>query len=418
MRQRVRLSLALQDRKRRIPIEVGERVFEPGAEREVRAEFTIKNPRLWQPRKGELYGLSAVAEAVPPEKRADREEFQPARSVYRANFGVRQIRKLGDGQVLFNGRKMRAQGASIHEDDPVVGSAWRATHRRRALAELRRLGATVTRAHYPLHPAMLEMLDRAGILVWNQAPVYQLSNTILTRPGVRAAALDANRATIEANVNHPSIFAWSIANELARGPLGAGRWSARATRRSSTRTRALIRRFDDTRLITIDRHSRLGELPYYPALARLDAIGVNEYFGWYNAAAPGLPESRTEDLLGWLDSIHQQYPRTPLFITEYGAEASRDGVVEEKGTYEFQDKWMNDHAIAPPRAPVRQQLDRLGAEGLPGAPDMGRRGPDSGASVEQQGPHPRAGRAQAGLLDDGPAVPPDQPVQVATLTRP
>jgi hypothetical protein len=344
VRQRVRLSLVLQDRQRRRTFDVGERVFEPGAEREISASFTIDNPRLWQPRKGRLYALAAVAEAVPPRSRAERESFEPARSVYRAAFGVRQIRRLENGQVLFNGRKMRAYGASIHEDHPVVGAAWRAPQRGEALANLRRLGATITRAHYPLHPAMLEMFDRAGILVWNQAPVYQLSNDILNRAGVRAAALEANRHTVEANVNHPSILAWSIANELGSEPSELGVVGAGYSQFVNAAV-DLIRRLDDTRLVAIDRHSRLGELPYYPALTRLDAIGVNEYFGWYNAAAPGLPESKSEDLLTWLDGIHQQYPHTALFITEYGAESSRAGPLQEKGTYDFQVKWMTDHAI-------------------------------------------------------------------------
>ena len=50
------------------------------------------------------------------------------------------------------------------------------------------LGATVTRAHYPLHPAFLEAFDRLGILYWAQAPVYQLPNSffdLAARPRAR-----------------------------------------------------------------------------------------------------------------------------------------------------------------------------------------------------------------------------------------
>ena len=330
--QRARLSLVLSRGKQRRRIAAGVQMVPRGARREVRVSFTIKNPRLWQPRKGALYGLAAVAES------------DSGRSLYRASFGVRQIRTLKNGVVRFNGRAMRARGASIHEDHPGVGSAWRAPQRKEALRNLRRLGATITRAHYPLHPAMLEMFDRAGILVWNQAPVYQLPNDKLNRPGVRRAARAANVTTVEANINHPSILAWSIGNELGSEPsefgvIGPGYG------RFVTETAAAVRRLDNTRLVAIDRHSRLGEPIRYRALRRLDAIGVNEYFGWYQAAVPWMSDSRTEDLLPWLDSIHAQYPRTPLFITEYGAEASRAGDVSEKGTYDFQARWMSDHAI-------------------------------------------------------------------------
>ena len=38
------------------------------------------------------------------------------------------------------------------------------------VSRLRDLGATVTRSHYPLHPAFIEALDRAGILYWCTRP--------------------------------------------------------------------------------------------------------------------------------------------------------------------------------------------------------------------------------------------------------
>ena len=50
---------------------------------------------------------------------------------------------------------------------------------------LKNLGATVTRSHYPMHPAFLEALDRAGIMYWVDAPVYQIPNSLW---GARACA--------------------------------------------------------------------------------------------------------------------------------------------------------------------------------------------------------------------------------------
>jgi beta-glucuronidase len=132
--------------------------------------------------------------------------------------------------------------------------------------------------------------------------------------------------------------AWSIANELPdEGAPAQQAFIDQASR--------AVRELDPTRLVAIDRQSRLDQPDPVPAIQRLDAIGVNEYFGWYAAAAPGLPESRTEDLLPFLDEMHRGYPHTALIITEYGAESSRNGPTEEKGTYEFQNKWMYDHAV-------------------------------------------------------------------------
>ena len=44
-----------------------------------------------------------------------------------------------------------------------------------------------------------------------------------------------------------------------------------------------MRELDDTRLVAIDRQSRIGEPPTYPAYRYLDVLGVNEYFGWYDS---------------------------------------------------------------------------------------------------------------------------------------
>jgi hypothetical protein len=75
-------------------------------------------------------------------------------------------------------------------------------------------------------------------------------------------------------------------------------------------------------------------------------LGVNEYFGWYRSVVdnrPDLPATRTADLGPWLDQLHAANPDLPLVITEFGAEGSRYGPVGQKGTYEFQRKFVMDH---------------------------------------------------------------------------
>ena len=96
----------------------------------------------------------------------------------------------------------------------------------------------------------------------------------------------------------------------------------------------------------IDRQSRVGE-PYTTGAHKyLDVLGVNDYFGWYRSVIenrPDLPASTTADLSGFLDQLHAANPDLPLVITEFGAEASRFGSVDQKGTFEVQRKWVMDH---------------------------------------------------------------------------
>jgi hypothetical protein len=98
--------------------------------------------------------------------------------------------------------------------------------------------------------------------------------------------------------------------------------------------------------VAIDRQSRIGEPLTSEAFQYLDALGVNEYFGWYRSVIenrPDLPASTTADLSGYLDQLHAANPDLPLVITEFGAEATRSGPVEQKGTFEFQRKFVMDH---------------------------------------------------------------------------
>jgi beta-glucuronidase len=238
---------------------------------------------------------------------------------------------------------MNLRGASIHEDEPNKGAAWDAGLRRAHLNYLKALGATVTRAHYPLHPAFMEALDRAGILFWAQAPVYQVRPEKMVG-SVQRRAVQANRDTVNAGVNHPSIFTWSVANEIS-GEFANGAFfneTQGAYQAFIDKSRVAIRRLDPTRWVGIDRQSVLGQPDPSPAIRRLDVIGANEYFGWYRASEVGRP-SRTADLGPFLDRTHQLYPGKPLFITEYGAESNRNGSVNELGTFQFQNKWTLDH---------------------------------------------------------------------------
>ena len=301
--------------------------------RQLTTRFTIRRPRLWQPGHPSLYRLAVTA--VSGGER---------RSTYRASFGVRRLETRRGGVILLNGRRLNLRGASLHEDDLQEGGALSQSTRNRLVSRLRDLGASVTRSHYPLHPALIEAFDRLGILYWVDAPVYQLPNSYFDQSGVRFAAKRAVTLTVRNNVNHPSIFTWSLANEpagnrSALGVIGAG--LARFVRDAA----AGVRELDDTRLVGLDRQARIGEPVSSSIYRHLDVLGLNEYFGWYPSFRAGLqrPRSTTQELGPYLDAIHAANPNLPLVITEYGAEAARSGPVEQPGTLEFQRRFAREH---------------------------------------------------------------------------
>lgn len=302
--------------------------------RELRTSFTIERPRLWEPRDPELYKLRVTAVL-------GRREL----GSYVATFGVRKLDTRRGGVITLNGKRLNLRGASIHEDDLQEGAALSQGTRTQLVNRLKSLGATVTRSHYPLHPALIEALDRAGIMYWVQAPVYQVPTPMWARAGVRALARRAATLTVENNLNHPSIFTWSLANEPAEAGSNLGTYSSSLVRHIRDTSRA-VRLLDDTRLVGIDRQSRIGEPLTTGAHRYLDVLGVNEYFGWYRSVVDNRPElapTRTSDLSGYLDELHAANPNLPLVVTEFGAEASRSGPPEQKGTYEYQSRFAADH---------------------------------------------------------------------------
>ena len=300
----------------------------------------IERPRLWQPGRPALYSLSRVG--APDRARTRR----PAVGTYRLSFGVRKLetparRALPERARLRPARREHPRGRHQH------GRRAHPGHRARSCcSRLRDLGATVTRSHYPLHPAFLEALDRLGILYWAQAPVYQLPNSFFDLPGVRASATRAVRLTVENNLNHPSVFAWSLVNEPAgsRSELGrdrrrppdlhprGGRRGARARRHAPDRDRPPVP----------DRRAALQPGLPLPRRARGERVLRLVRLG---APGPGPAVHAPRSELGpYLDELHRANPALPLVITEFGAEASRHGPGRRSaGTYEFQTRYTLAH---------------------------------------------------------------------------
>ncbi len=306
----------------------------PGAARELVAQMTIARPRLWGLGRGGLYGLTVRAKAS-----------EGAHAAYRGSFGVRDLRKTADGRVFLNGRRLVARGISLHEDDARVGSAWRRSQLDDLLRRVRDLRATMVRAHYPLNPYVLEQLDRRGVMVWDSAPVNLVQNDRWAKPSVRRAAVRASQDMVLRDRGHPSVLAFSIADELPIPVRAAQQEFIRAAARR-------VRELDPTRLVAVDRVARYGAPDdAHPVFGLFDALGVNEYFGWYRGALPPRKPAYTRDLGRYYDTLHRQQPHAALFVTEFGAEANRRGPVAEKGTNAFQARYLRLHiaqALAKP----------------------------------------------------------------------
>jgi beta-glucuronidase len=294
----------------------------PHATRVVDATVRIAHPRLWEPGAPQLYQVSAATLVGNHHSTG-----------WSGSIGIRSIHVNRSGRVLVNGLPVKLRGASFHEENVLVGAALTPQMRVDLWKPLLTLGATLTRAHYPLHPWFLEQADRDGIMVWDEIPVYQLANSVTAKPAIRDKALGYLRDTVARDQNHPSVLTWSIGNEMpSRVGTGQARYIVDAAR--------MLRKIDPTRLRALDYAGYPNAVPSN-SYHYLDALGVNCYFGWY----PG-PGGQVDDraaLAPFLDLVHGYYPTKALFVTEFGAEANRDGPFDEKGTYSFQRQLIEDH---------------------------------------------------------------------------
>ena len=228
---------------------------------------------------------------------------------------------------------MNLRGAAIHEDSVTRGAALTAGQMRQTFKNLRDLGATITRAHYPLSPYELELADRYGILVWSEIPVYRMKSTLFNRRTIRERALRLLREEITRDYNHPAgdgleprqrerlaPEAWPPA--LHPGGRQAGR-EARSGPPHGDRDLGLPDGREAAHLHEArrDRAERLLRLVHRSP--RLDR--------------------RPDALSGYLNRMHSDYPHQAFMVTEVGAEANRHGPVEEKGTYEFQSDFLAYH---------------------------------------------------------------------------
>ena len=285
--------------------------------RRVKLTVPVPGPKLWSPEQPSLY-----------RGRVELRDAGRTQQIERRAVGLRQV-AVKRGLLYLNNRRVQLRGASIHEDFPGKGPALTSRDMSRIVAELKELGANVTRAHYLLNDRLLDKLDRAGIMVWNQAPIWQRDHraNLLRYPSQRARAVLTVRRTVRAARSHPSVITHSVANELA---FNADR--KRETKNFLTTAANWARNLDPTIPISYDIKTRRGMPPQFTYRV-FDMIGINQYFGWYSWV------QNFDDLEPFLRHMRNIYPKHALVMTEFGSEALpelADAPLERKGGFAFQ----------------------------------------------------------------------------------
>lgn len=290
----------------------------PGASMPVALRLPVASPRLWSPGNAYLYPVHLRTESD-----------GVAAPAYDTHVGIRTITVVR-GRLLLNGRRLLVRGVSLHEQRRGRGDALRPGNWRRTLARLRGLGVNATRAQYPLAPGFVESLDRAGILLWADAPFGWVRNRQLADRRSRRLMLDYVAQTVRAQEQHASIWAWGVGNELA-----AHESTGRTVRRYVSAAAALVRGLDPTRLVAVTAQAGRIDAPARPWSA-VDVLGANAYLGWYGERRMPASAHLRRDLRALVRRAHHLYPSKALILSEFGAEGAARGPSTRRGTYGYQ----------------------------------------------------------------------------------
>ena len=269
-----------------------------GTSRALSTAVVIDQPRLWSPQEPALYDLRVVV---------------PGEATLHRRIGLRELGWEGGGLAL-NGAPLVLRGVALPPDAPGHGDALTATDEERIVDGVRAAGANATRSQLPLAESMLERLDAAGILVWQEIGPWEPGGAWRAKtPAKIAAARDRALRAAEAGQAHPSILAWTLTNEVAgNGQPGQQEYVRQTVRR--------LHALDRSRPVAADLWGRV--LPNRPGVfAEVDAIGVTDYVGWYEGLdlSPAGQAAMTRERL---DKLRRLYPDQPIVITELGAAGS------------------------------------------------------------------------------------------------
>ncbi|HKB92425.1 MAG TPA: beta-galactosidase GalB [Opitutaceae bacterium] len=217
--------------------------------------------------------------------------------VVKTPFGVRSIVIDPDRGLLLNGQHVLLQGVCLHHDQGSLGTAVNVRALERQIEILQKMGCNAIRtSHNPPAPELLELCDRMGMLVMDEAfDCWRLSkkdaDKTAAEPFYRAndyARVFDDwherdlRALIRRDRNHPSVVMWSIGNEVIE------HWHADGWKMAA-HLAGIVREEDRTRPIT---SAFNGEQAGYTGFqTALDIMGYNykpNAYGPFRHANPAI----------------------------------------------------------------------------------------------------------------------------------
>lgn len=226
-----------------------------------RLDVPVPNPVLWNVFAPELYRVAVIVQ-----------NNNTITDRYETNFGFRTVEFTPRNGLLVNGNRVEIRGVCNHHDLGALGAAFNTRAAERQLEILREMGCNAIRtSHNPPAPELVDLCDKMGFMMEVEAfDTWRIGKKRKDYNLLFNAWHDEDlRAMVRNFRNSPSVFMWSIGNEVPdqRNPY------------LSTALNAIVKSEDNTRPVTSGcNDANSGTNGFQKTL---DVFGINYHLGDY-----------------------------------------------------------------------------------------------------------------------------------------
>ena len=266
---------------------------------ELAQDLVVRSPALWSIERPYLY--RAVTRVRCGGEAAVCDE-------YTTPFGIRSFTFRADSGFFLNGRPVKIRGVCLHHDLGALGAAVNTRAIERQLQIMKEMGVNAIRtSHNPPAPELLDLADRMGFIVMDEAfDMWRKQKTQFDYHLDFGTWHERDLSDmVRRDRNHPSVFIWSIGNDVMEQWTDGDSTAAPLARELA----GIVRRLDSTRPITSANNNGSSGNPVFHAGA-LDLLGHN-----YHHEA-------------WAD-FPTQFPGEKFIITEAMSALNSRGIYEQ-----------------------------------------------------------------------------------------
>ncbi len=175
------------------------------SEQTSRVTLSLEKPEFWDVDSPRLY--RATCRVMLGDKVTDETE---------TTFGVRTFAFTPDDGFHLNGRRVQLHGVCLHSDLGPLGMAFNRRAMERELQIMQEMGVNAIRtSHNPPAPELLDLCDRMGFVVWDEAfDKWDGTATLPKNVTIPEHGLKQYSNFVRRDRNHPCVVVWSVGNEI------------------------------------------------------------------------------------------------------------------------------------------------------------------------------------------------------------